>query len=106
MCIRDSIKDHRHLPERSRETTGKLLVKLLEPLSHDTRLWICLADSAVILGPPGMVGWPGASQPPAPTDPYVTVSRHTALVALIIWWPVSPRPSARSTSAGMQPLVS
>src|SRR5664280_2174303 len=53
-----------------------------------------------------MVGWPGASQPPAPTDPYVTVSRHTALVALIIWWPVSPRPSARSTSAGMQPLVS
>jgi hypothetical protein len=31
-----------------------------------------------------MVGWPGASQPPAPTDPYVTVSRHTALVALII----------------------
>jgi hypothetical protein len=43
-----------------------------------------LATLVVIKGPPGMVGWPGASQPPAPTDPYVTVSRHTALVALII----------------------
>ena len=43
------IKDHRHLSERSRETTGKLLVKLLEFLSHDTRLWICLAISAFIL---------------------------------------------------------
>jgi hypothetical protein len=28
-----------------------------------------------------MVGWPGASQPPAPTDPGVTVSRHRALLA-------------------------
>lgn len=27
------------------------------------------------------VGWPGASQPPAPTDPGVTVSRHRALLA-------------------------
>src|SRR5438046_7875358 len=26
------------------------------------------------------VGWPGASQPPAPTDPGVTVSRHRALL--------------------------
>src|SRR5664279_1638815 len=25
------------------------------------------------------VGWPGASQPPAPTEPCVMVSRHTAL---------------------------
>src|SRR6266542_1654583 len=25
-------------------------------------------------------GWPGASQPPAPTDPGVTVSRHRALL--------------------------
>ena len=31
-----------------------------------------------------LVGSPGASQPRAPTDPYVTVSRHTALVVLII----------------------
>ena len=27
-----------------------------------------------------MVGWPGASQPPAPSDPGVTVSRHRALL--------------------------
>src|SRR3954471_12698148 len=26
------------------------------------------------------VGWPGASQPPAPSDPGVTVSRHRALL--------------------------
>jgi len=39
---------------------------------------------AALAGNSDMVGWPGASQPPAPTDPYVTVSRHTALVALII----------------------
>ena len=26
------------------------------------------------------VGWPGALQPPAPTDPGVTVSRHRALL--------------------------
>src|SRR6266498_1844999 len=28
----------------------------------------------------GSGGWPGASQPPAPTDPGVTVSRHRALL--------------------------
>src|ERR1019366_8051220 len=28
----------------------------------------------------GLVGWPGASQPPAPSDPGVTVSRHRALL--------------------------
>src|ERR1039458_7494667 len=28
----------------------------------------------------GTVGWPGASQPPAPSDPGVTVSRHRALL--------------------------
>ena len=27
-----------------------------------------------------VVGWPGASQPPAPSDPGVTVSRHRALL--------------------------
>ena len=27
-----------------------------------------------------LVGWPGASQPPAPSDPGVTVSRHRALL--------------------------
>ena len=30
--------------------------------------------------PVAVVGWPGASQPPAPTDPGVTVSRHRALL--------------------------
>jgi hypothetical protein len=34
-------------------------------------------------GPDWPVGWPRASQPGAPTDPYVTISRHTALVALV-----------------------
>ena len=29
---------------------------------------------------PGVVGWPGALQPPAPSDPGVTVSRHRALL--------------------------
>src|SRR4051812_17501452 len=29
---------------------------------------------------PDGVGWPGASQPPAPSDPGVTVSRHRALL--------------------------
>src|ERR1700740_529383 len=28
----------------------------------------------------GALGWPGALQPPAPTDPGVTVSRHRALL--------------------------
>jgi len=27
-----------------------------------------------------VVGWPGALQPPAPSDPGVTVSRHRALL--------------------------
>jgi hypothetical protein len=52
---------------------------------------------------PAEVGWPGASQPRAPQNPYVTISRHTALVVLVISQPVSPRPSARSTSAAGQP---
>src|ERR1035437_651939 len=58
-------------------------------------------------GPRGLsaVGWPGASQPRAPTDPYVTVSRHTALVVLVIWQPALPRPSVRSTAAGFWPLL-
>ena len=33
---------------------------------------------ALVVQPVG--GWPGASQPPAPTDPGVTVSRHRALL--------------------------
>jgi hypothetical protein len=37
------------------------------------------------------VGWPGASQPPAPTDPGVTVSRHRALL-------IGPNTSAPSAS--------
>ena len=32
-----------------------------------------------------------------------SVSRHTALAVLVIWRPVSPRPSARSTAAGWRP---
>jgi len=32
------------------------------------------------------VGWPGASQPPAPTDPDVTVSRHPALLTSVSDW--------------------
>ena len=35
-----------------------------------------LLDAPLITG----VGWPGASQPPAPTDPGVTLSRHPALL--------------------------
>jgi hypothetical protein len=56
-------------------------------------------ESARGRGRPGMrwSGSPGESHPRAPTDPYVTVSRHTALVVLIIEGPVSPRPSGRST---------
>ena len=50
-------------------------------------------------------GGPGESHPRAPTDPYVTVSRYTALVVLVIWRPVSPRPSVRSTAAGWRPLL-
>ncbi len=48
-------------------------------------------------------GSPGGSHPRAPTDPYVTVSRHTALVILISWRPVSPRPSVPSTAVGQRP---
>ena len=44
-------------------------------------------------------GSPGESHPRAPTDPCVTVSRYTALAVLVIWRPVSPRPSVRSTAA-------
>jgi hypothetical protein len=46
-------------------------------------------------------GSPGESHPRAPSDPYVTVSRHTALVALVTRQPgpTSPRPIARRTSA-------
>ncbi len=51
----------------------------------------------------GRSGSRGESHPPAPTDPYVTVSRHTALVVLIIWRPVSPKPSVRSTAAVTPP---
>src|SRR5206468_4193559 len=48
------------------------------------------------------VGWPGASQPPAPTDPGVTVSRHRALLTGLQGsethrqW--ANRPGARSSS--------
>src|SRR3954453_8544474 len=44
----------------------------------------------------------GALQPPAPTDPGVTVSRHRALVILIArrWL---PRPSAGTAGAGWRP---
>ncbi len=48
-------------------------------------------------------GSPGESHPRAPTDPYVTVSRHTALVALVARQPgpTSPRPIVRRTSAAV-----
>src|ERR1035441_8317433 len=49
-------------------------------------------------------GGPGRLSPGLPQNPYVTVSRYTALVVLVIWRPVSPRPSARSTAAGWRPL--
>ena len=48
-------------------------------------------------------GGPGRLSPGLPQNPYVTVSRHTALAVLVIWRPVSPRPSARSTAAGWRP---
>ena len=35
---------------------------------------------AQLRGHASMVGWPGALQPPAPSDPGVTVSRHRALL--------------------------
>ena len=31
-----------------------------------------------------VVGSPGGVSPPGPTEPYVTVSRHTALVVLVL----------------------
>jgi transposase len=46
---------------------------------------------------------PGESHPRASTDPCVTVSRYTALAVLVIWRPVSPRPSVRSTAALLLP---
>src|ERR1035437_5266772 len=49
-------------------------------------------------------GDPGRLSPGLPQNPYVTVSRYTALVVLVIWRPVSPRPSARSPAAGWRPL--
>jgi integrase len=42
---------------------------------------------------PRRVGWPGASQPPAPTDPGVTVSRHRALL-------ISPRSTCGLGASG------
>ena len=49
-----------------------------------------------------VVGWPGASQPPAPADPGVTVSRHRALLTSLQHqrthrqW--ANRPGSRSSS--------
>jgi hypothetical protein len=45
------------------------------------------------------VGWPGASQPPAPSDPGVTVSRHRALL-------IGPNTSAPSASGRTARAVS
>src|SRR5216683_2636407 len=48
--------------------------------------WITASSANRSKGQPGYsraiheVGWPGASQPPAPTDPYVSLSAHTALL--------------------------
>ena len=61
-------------------------------------------------GPQGLgrpVGWPGALQPPAPSDPGVTVSRHRALLIARQYarthrqWANRPgcRSSSRSTTA-------
>src|SRR4029079_15974933 len=52
--------------------------------------------------PPRPVGWPGAFQPRAPTDPGVTVSSYRALIILItrLLAQTQSMPSAR-TSAGI-----
>ncbi len=42
----------------------------------------------------------GNLTPGLPQNPCVTVSRYTALAVLVIRWPVSPRPSVRSSAAG------
>src|SRR5680860_1197682 len=39
-------------------------------------------------------GWPGASQPPAPTDPYVSLSTYTAPVTLITKLPGPRKPTS------------
>jgi len=44
--------------------------------------WVEITPREAGLDPVGLerVGWPGAFQPPAPSDPGVTVSRHRALL--------------------------
>jgi hypothetical protein len=52
------------------------------------RLGVLVPGDSAAAGKPALigaaqmhgVGWPGASQPPAPSDPGVTVSRHRALL--------------------------
>ncbi len=52
----------------------------------------------------GVVGWPGASQPPAPTDPGVSLSAHRALVILVTRraGPKEPISSARTCGGTFQ----
>ena len=45
-----------------------------------------------------LVGWPGASQPPAPTDPGVTLARHRALLTS---WSVRVDPPPVGEQAGL-----
>jgi hypothetical protein len=59
----------------------------LESCAPDARALLGRKDGRLVAGlargggcPVVVVGWPGALQPPAPSDPGVTVSRHRALL--------------------------
>jgi len=51
-----------------------------------------------VRGEASRVGWPGASQPPAPTDPGVTLARHRALLTS---WSVRVDPPPVGEQAGL-----
>ncbi len=62
------------------------------------RLGVCVATS----GPPSSrgSGSRGDSHPPAPTDPYVNLSVHTALVTLIVRHAGPKRPISSVRTSG------
>ncbi len=64
-----------------------LLILLLIWLLILLLIWLLIWLLTLLVFLIWLVGWPGASQPRAPTDPDVTVSRHPALVVLVTGLP-------------------
>lgn len=93
------------LAERSTVTGGDLsamrldLVRALQSLPTRQREAVVLRYLADVDESVARVGWPGASQPPAPTDPGVTVSRHRAPLISPLVSSCEPNASGRTARA-------